>query len=195
VLPFRLDELKDTTFNMCYHLPLNYPERGVDGWKLLEKDLIDMKEHGMNSVNLFVIGQNLWSEFGQRGKSINVEAFLKFLRLCKKTGLSQPLPLNICPYFPWDPNQATSKRALDIQEWEYVARAIKELEAKVKQEGLPEIYWYIDEPYNETRKHNTLAFLEFLKGCCPTAKTFVTMFVDSSDSQNVDIFCPNPHQL
>jgi hypothetical protein len=93
VLPFRLDELKDTTFNMCYHLPLNYPERGVDGWKLLEKDLIDMKEHGMNSVNLFVIGQNLWSEFGQRGKSINVEAFLKFLRLCKKTGLSQPLPL------------------------------------------------------------------------------------------------------
>ncbi len=195
VLPFRLDELKDTTFNMCYHLPLNYPERGVDGWELLEKDLIDMKKHGMNSVNLFIIGQNLWPEFGQRGKSINVEAFLKFLRLCKKTGLTQPLPLNICPYFPWDPNQERSKRTLDTQEWEYVARAIKELEEKVRQEELPEIYWYIDEPYNETRKHNTLAFLEFLKKCQPMAKTFVTMFVDPSDSQNVDIFCPDPCQL
>ncbi|MDD5697396.1 MAG: DUF6067 family protein [Victivallaceae bacterium] len=193
VLPINLIELKTPFFNMCYHLPLNCPRRGVDGWKLIENDLTDMKEHNMNSVCLFIIRQNAWPEFGQIKKSLNVETILKFLRLCKKTGLTGPVIFNVCPYFPWDPQQSPEIMTLNPEKWHFVVNALNELNKKIHTESLPEIWCYLDEPYKPERKANYTAVIRFLKQNCPQIKTFVTTakrFV-----AGIDVLCPGPTDL
>jgi len=192
IFPFKLIELKKPIFNMCYHLPVSCPARGIDGWNLLEQDLIDMKNHNMNSVNLFIISQNIWDAFGERGKSIHTAGLLKFLNLCKNTGLTEPATFNIGPYFPWDPNQSARKEILNPKEWQYVIDAVNEVGEISVAEKLPEVLWYIDEPASETKKQNVLAFFKFLKENCPQAKTFVTL-AESFDS--ADVVCPDTLKL
>lgn len=189
---FDLDVLKKTVFCMCYHLPLNCPERGIDGWKLLEADLTDMKKHNMNSVNLFVINQNLWPEFGVKRKSINTAAFLRFLGLCKKTGLTEPVPLNIGPYFPWDPNQSNHKESIDIAEWQYVIDSVNELEKEIAARNLPKVFWYVDEPATDVKKQNVANFCKFIKQHCPTAKIFITF---DTSFEYADVVVPDSFRL
>jgi len=191
VFPFELLALKSPVFSMCYHLPLNCPARGIDGWKLVEKDLDDMKKHNMNSVNLFVINQNIWNELGEKQKSINTSGLLKFLELCKKAGLTEPVLLNIGPYFPWDPNQSNKKESINIQEWQYVIDAINELEKEVISKKLPQIFWYVDEPATDVKKQNVSNFCQLLKKYCPSSKIFITY----ASFENADIVSPDSFQI
>gem|GEM_PF-1585503 len=161
VYPFTLDICDDYTFCMVYHLPQKNLQRGVNGWNTLSRELRDMKEHGMNSVNFRPLVQNQWPELGEYRKTINVEGFTRLFESAKEAELTHTIPLCLEIYLPY----YLEKAKIDFQpeEWTYVKDALLKLQSVCREKGLPDFYFYLDEPWMKERAYNYGKVFSYLK--------------------------------
>jgi hypothetical protein len=161
IYPFILDACDEYTFCMVYHLPGRNLKRGISGWDTLSQELCDMKEHGMNSVNFRPLVQNQWPELGGYRKAINVEGFTRLFEKAKEAGLTHTIPLCLEIYLPY----YLEKAKIDFQpeEWTYVKDALLKLQSVCREKGLPDFYFYLDEPWMKERAYNYGKVFSYLK--------------------------------
>ncbi|MDD2710403.1 MAG: DUF6067 family protein [Verrucomicrobiae bacterium] len=161
VLPFKLCN-PEIHIGMCYSYPMINKQRGRwDGqWKRMEREFVDMKEHGMNCV-VPVCGWHGLSGWNIPGEDeFKIDTVLRSFVTAKKTGLNYPINWHYLPV---------------LGKFEKFKDILSDLTREIEKNSLPQLIFYpCDEPYTEGRAKEAIAIGTYIKKEIPFIKLSIT---------------------